>query len=69
MEGDSAILLSWVTKLERGPWRYDGWLRQILVVVCVLDCISLGFLVLIIMLLIFFCKERSFDLGHSVGDG
>ena len=38
VEGGSAILLTQVAELERGPWRYDGWLRQILDDACILDC-------------------------------
>lgn len=38
VEGDSAILLTQVAELERGTWRYDGWLCQILDDACILDC-------------------------------
>lgn len=29
VEGDFAIVVSWVSKLGRGPWKYNIWLHKI----------------------------------------
>ena len=38
VEGDSAIVISRLSKLERGPWKYNIWLDQIPDIVSSLDC-------------------------------
>ena len=31
VEGDSTIVITWVTKKERGPWKFEEWLHQIFI--------------------------------------
>ena len=37
-EGDFAIVISWATKKERGPWKFDGWFCQIIDISSELGC-------------------------------
>ena len=38
-EGNSTIMTSWASKLERGSWKYNKWLHQTLEVASNLGCL------------------------------
>lgn len=38
VESDYAIAISWETKKERRPWKFDKWLRQIIAISLELGC-------------------------------
>ena len=48
VEGDSAILISWVNKKKRDPWKLDGWFHQIFDIASELECLFVGFFVKLI---------------------
>ena len=38
VEDDSTIVIPWTNKKERGPWKFDGWLSQIIDISYKLGC-------------------------------
>lgn len=38
VEGDATSVISWATRKERGPWKFDGRLRQIIDISSELGC-------------------------------